>query len=135
MCPLSGKKFKGPEFIQKHLQSKHQDRLDLERDMAIYYNNYISDPDRPQEPEVKPQPSAQPTPQPASIIPPPSDDRSFENKPRERVVVTDRGFPRFGGGGGGFGSSGGFGRGRFYDRGGGDRRHQPSYRDLDAPEE
>lgn len=28
LCPLSGKKFKGPEFIRKHLQSKHQDKLD-----------------------------------------------------------------------------------------------------------
>lgn len=28
LCPLSGKKFKGPEFIRKHLTSKHQDKLD-----------------------------------------------------------------------------------------------------------
>lgn len=28
LCPLSGKKFKGPEFIQKHLTSKFQEKLD-----------------------------------------------------------------------------------------------------------
>jgi hypothetical protein len=136
LCPLSGKKFKGPEFIQKHLTSKHQERLDLERDTALYYNNYISDPDRPQEIEPKPQPSNHPQNQaPANAAT--SDERSFENRPRERVVVTERAFPRFGGGGGGFGNSGGFGRGgRYFDRTDGGRgRHQPSYRDLDAPEE
>jgi uncharacterized membrane protein YgcG len=145
LCPLSGKKFKGPEFIQKHLASKHQDRLDLERDNAIYYNNYISDPDRPQEAEPKPQTTTtqQQTPtqqqQYTSTNAPSSDERSFENKPRERLNIGSDRFGRFGGGGGGFNNSGGgFGRGgRYFDRGGGggDRRHQPSYRDLDAPDE
>ena len=27
-CPLSGKKFKGPEFVRKHILNKHQDKLD-----------------------------------------------------------------------------------------------------------
>ena len=27
LCPLSGKKFKGPEFIRKHLFSKHEQKL------------------------------------------------------------------------------------------------------------
>lgn len=27
-CPLSGKKFKGPEFVRKHIQNKHQDKID-----------------------------------------------------------------------------------------------------------
>ena len=27
-CPLSGKKFKGPEFVKKHILNKHQDKLD-----------------------------------------------------------------------------------------------------------
>ncbi len=31
LCPLSGKKFKGPEFVRKHLQSKHQEKLDQVR--------------------------------------------------------------------------------------------------------
>ena len=27
-CPLSGKKFKGPEFVRKHIINKHQDKID-----------------------------------------------------------------------------------------------------------
>ena len=27
-CPLSGKKFKGPEFVKKHILNKHQDKID-----------------------------------------------------------------------------------------------------------
>ena len=27
-CPLSGKKFKGPEFVRKHILNKHHDKLD-----------------------------------------------------------------------------------------------------------
>ena len=27
-CPLSGKKFKGPEFVRKHILNKHQDKID-----------------------------------------------------------------------------------------------------------
>ena len=28
LCPLSGKKFKGPEFVKKHILSKHEDKID-----------------------------------------------------------------------------------------------------------
>ena len=28
LCPLSGKKFKGPEFIRKHLFNKHAEKVD-----------------------------------------------------------------------------------------------------------
>lgn len=31
LCPLSGKKFKGPEFIRKHLFSKHEQKVDETR--------------------------------------------------------------------------------------------------------
>jgi len=27
LCPLSGKKFKGPEFVRKHIQNKHEEKL------------------------------------------------------------------------------------------------------------
>lgn len=32
LCPLSGKKFKGAEFIRKHLQSKHEEKLNEVKD-------------------------------------------------------------------------------------------------------
>ncbi|CAF1129027.1 unnamed protein product [Adineta ricciae] len=50
-CPLSGKKFKGPEFVRKHILNKHQDKLDEVKKNVIYFNNYLYDPKRPQLPE------------------------------------------------------------------------------------
>jgi len=28
LCPLSGKKFKGPDFVRKHILNKHAEKLD-----------------------------------------------------------------------------------------------------------
>jgi len=28
LCPLSGKKFKGPEFVQKHILAKHMEKVE-----------------------------------------------------------------------------------------------------------
>lgn len=28
LCPLSGKKFKGPEFVYKHIQNKHAEKIE-----------------------------------------------------------------------------------------------------------
>lgn len=28
LCPLSGKKFKGPEFVRKHIFNKHVDKVE-----------------------------------------------------------------------------------------------------------
>ena len=28
LCPLSGKKFKGPDFIRKHIQNKYSDKVE-----------------------------------------------------------------------------------------------------------
>ena len=28
LCPLSGKKFKGPDFVRKHLLTKHMEKID-----------------------------------------------------------------------------------------------------------
>lgn len=51
LCPLSGKKFKGPEFIKKHILNKHGEKIDEVRKEVEYYNNYLKDPKRPQLPE------------------------------------------------------------------------------------
>ena len=51
LCPLSGKKFKGPDFIRKHLLNKHAERLDEVRQDANYFNNYVRDVKRLQLPE------------------------------------------------------------------------------------
>lgn len=51
LCPLSGKKFKGPDFIRKHLLNKHAERLEEVRQDANYFNNYVRDVKRLQLPE------------------------------------------------------------------------------------
>ncbi|XP_044315004.1 serrate RNA effector molecule homolog isoform X3 [Drosophila rhopaloa] len=51
LCPLSGKKFKGPEFIRKHILNKHEEKVDEVRNEVQYFNNYLRDPKRPQLPE------------------------------------------------------------------------------------
>merc|ERR1711988_579994 len=51
LCPLSGKKFKGPDFVRKHIFNKHGEKVDEVKKEVQYYNNYLKDPKRPQLPE------------------------------------------------------------------------------------
>lgn len=51
LCPLSGKKFKGPDFIRKHIFNKHSEKVEEVRKEVEYYNNYLKDSKRPQLPE------------------------------------------------------------------------------------
>ncbi|XKL59382.1 hypothetical protein PGB90_000398 [Kerria lacca] len=62
LCPLSGKKFKGPEFVLKHIQNKHAEKIEEVRLEVEYFNNYLRDPKRPQLPEhpVNKQPKQEP---------------------------------------------------------------------------
>jgi len=48
LCPLSGKKFKGPDFVRKHILTKHMDKIEEVKKNAEYLNNYIYDSKRPQ---------------------------------------------------------------------------------------
>lgn len=51
LCPLSGKKFKGPDFIRKHILNKHAEKVEEVRKEVEYFNNYLKDGKRPQLPE------------------------------------------------------------------------------------
>lgn len=51
LCPLSGKKFKGPEFVRKHIFNKHGEKVEEVRKEVQYFNNYLLDAKRPQLPE------------------------------------------------------------------------------------
>lgn len=51
LCPLSGKKFKGPDFIRKHIFNKHGEKVSEVKAEAEYFNNYLKDPKRPMLPE------------------------------------------------------------------------------------
>ena len=43
LCPLSGKKFKGPDFVRKHLFNKHAEKVDeVRQDVRYNYDNCAS---------------------------------------------------------------------------------------------
>ncbi|XP_076041297.1 arsenic resistance protein 2 isoform X2 [Oratosquilla oratoria] len=50
-CPLCGKKFKGAEFVHKHILNKHAEKVKEVKKEVEYFNNYLRDPKRPQLPE------------------------------------------------------------------------------------
>merc|ERR1719322_558259 len=52
LCPLSGKKFKGPDFVRKHIFNKHGEKVEEVKKEVKYYNNYLRDPKRPQQYET-----------------------------------------------------------------------------------
>ncbi|KJH52847.1 Arsenite-resistance protein 2 [Dictyocaulus viviparus] len=123
LCPLSGKKFKGPDFIRKHLTSKHEEKLREVREEAVFYNNYLADPNRPVNVEVK-----------ATNPPPVREDDRRDDRYRDRSDRVDRGY--VGSGDRSRRGYAGFGSGPPRDRG---PRFTPesarpltSYRDLDA---
>lgn len=51
LCPLSGKKFKGPDYIRKHIMSKHAEKVEEVKKEVEFFNNYLKDSKRPQLPE------------------------------------------------------------------------------------
>lgn len=62
-CAIENKKFKGPEFVQKHIHNKHQNLIEEVKKDCLYFNNYLMDPKRPSLPE---HPSNRPQQSPAN---------------------------------------------------------------------
>uniref|UniRef100_A0A3B5M269 SERRATE/Ars2 C-terminal domain-containing protein n=1 Tax=Xiphophorus couchianus TaxID=32473 RepID=A0A3B5M269_9TELE len=56
LCPLSGKKFKAPEFVRKHILNKHGEKVTAVRQEVEFFNNFLLDAKRPTLPEHKPLP-------------------------------------------------------------------------------
>ncbi|XP_064382724.1 serrate RNA effector molecule homolog [Halichondria panicea] len=145
LCPLSGKKFKGPDYVRKHIFNKHMDKVEDFKQEAVFFNNYIRDPDRPMPEESTISSSVLP-----SI---PKTPGSAESPLGGVMALGSGGSPwdqgRMGmfGRGGGFGPSigGGFTPPEMMNRGGGFRgrgggrrgrgRRVVNYEDLDAPDE
>jgi len=50
LCSLSGKKFKAPEFVRKHIINKYGEKVDEVKVDAAFFNNYIRDDNRPRLP-------------------------------------------------------------------------------------
>lgn len=162
LCPLSGKKFKGPEFIRKHLFYKHMDKITEVKKEVEYFNNYLCDPKRPQLSEHQSNKPGSSQPQGGSP------QTGYSGKMMQSNMMG-----QMGGYGGiqnrqmsGYGMQAGYmpdqqsqyggsytssynqggyqmnrGRGGYMNRGGGvgrggrDSREMMSYRDLDAPDE
>ncbi|KAH0626042.1 hypothetical protein JD844_000745 [Phrynosoma platyrhinos] len=53
LCPLSGKKFKGPEFVRKHIFNKHAEKIEEVKKEVAFFNNFLMDAKRPALPELK----------------------------------------------------------------------------------
>ena len=48
LCPLSGKKFKAPDYVRKHIFNKHMDKVEATKLLEVdTFNNYLKDPERP----------------------------------------------------------------------------------------
>ncbi|XP_065652189.1 serrate RNA effector molecule homolog [Hydra vulgaris] len=53
LCPLSGKKFRGPDFIRKHIMMKHLSSVENVKTEVMFFNNYVYDSKRPCFPDPK----------------------------------------------------------------------------------
>lgn len=129
LCPLSGKKFKGPDFVRKHIQNKHGEKVQEVVKEVEFFNNYLADPRRPMLPEhpgVRAPPKREPEP-----FSPPAPQGPPYSAPYGGYGYAPRG--------GYYGYPGYRGlRGGFRGRGGmpmQDMRPVIHYRDLDAPRE
>ena len=41
LCPLSGKKFKGPDFVRKHIFNKHGEKVDEVKKEVRYDHEFL----------------------------------------------------------------------------------------------
>uniref|UniRef100_A0A3Q3FND5 Serrate RNA effector molecule homolog (Arabidopsis) n=1 Tax=Labrus bergylta TaxID=56723 RepID=A0A3Q3FND5_9LABR len=155
LCPLSGKKFKGPEFVRKHILNKHGDKIEEVKKEVSFFNNFLMDAKRPSLPEIKLPPLPGPGQRllsPNMPFPPqgPQGPMGF-GQPRPPLMgyggalSPPTGGPpyppnQYGGGGRGnydnFRGQGGYlGKPRNIRMSRGDPRNIIEYRDLDAPDD
>ncbi|XP_077445732.1 serrate RNA effector molecule homolog isoform X2 [Stigmatopora argus] len=144
LCPLSGKKFKAPEFVRKHILNKHGDKVEGVRQEVEYFNNYLMDAKRPALPESKPAP---PNPAPVATAGFPAQSPQQQSllgyPPGVRPLLPGfAGAPpypaanQFGAGRGHYDNFRGFPGKQPVNRGTrGDPRSIIEYRDLDAPDD
>ena len=56
LCPLSGKKFKAPDFVRKHIFNKFGSLVQEVKAETEFFNKYLRDPNRPELPIQLPKP-------------------------------------------------------------------------------
>uniref|UniRef100_A0A8C9X2W7 Serrate RNA effector molecule homolog (Arabidopsis) n=1 Tax=Sander lucioperca TaxID=283035 RepID=A0A8C9X2W7_SANLU len=152
LCPLSGKKFKGPEFVRKHILNKHGDKIEEVKKEVVFFNNFLMDAKRPSLPEMK----LPPLPGPGLLSPsmpfPPQGPQGPMGFGQPRPPLMGYGgipffltggppYPpnQYGGGRGNYdnfrGQGGYLGKPRNLRMSRGDPRNIIEYRDLDAPDD
>lgn len=93
LCPLSGKKFKGADFVRKHIFNKHAEKVENVKKDVEFFNNFIRDPKRPNLPE-KPKPAVKPVaasaPRAPVREPPRETERGSSGEGRPRGSIKDR---------------------------------------------
>uniref|UniRef100_A0A3Q1CX79 Arsenite-resistance protein 2 n=1 Tax=Amphiprion ocellaris TaxID=80972 RepID=A0A3Q1CX79_AMPOC len=150
LCPLSGKKFKGPEFVRKHILNKHGDKIEEVKKEVAFFNNFLMDAKRPSLPEIKLPPLPGPGQGQHSLLSPsmpfppqgPQGPMGF-GQPRPPLMGYGGGPPyppnQYGGGRGNYdnfrGQGGYLGKPRNIRMSRGDPRNIIEYRDLDAPDD
>uniref|UniRef100_A0A8C4P182 Serrate RNA effector molecule homolog n=1 Tax=Dicentrarchus labrax TaxID=13489 RepID=A0A8C4P182_DICLA len=149
LCPLSGKKFKGPEFVRKHILNKHGDKIEEVKKEVTFFNNFLMDAKRPSLPEMKLPPlpgqgQGRRLLSPSMPFPPqgPQGPMVF-GQPRPPLMGYGGGPPyppnQYGGGRGNYdnfrGQGGYLGKPRNIRMSRGDPRNIIEYRDLDAPDD
>uniref|UniRef100_A0A669DRR8 Serrate RNA effector molecule homolog (Arabidopsis) n=1 Tax=Oreochromis niloticus TaxID=8128 RepID=A0A669DRR8_ORENI len=148
LCPLSGKKFKGPEFVRKHILNKHGDKIEEVKKEVAFFNNFLMDAKRPSLPEMKLPPLPGPSQgllSPSMPFPPqgPQGPMGFA-QPRPPLMGYGAGGPpyppnQYGGGRGNYDNFRGqgdyLGKPRNIRMSRGDPRNIIEYRDLDAPDD
>merc|ERR1719215_1398997 len=91
LCTLSGKKFKAPEFVRKHIANKFGEKVEEVKLESVFFNNYIKDEKRPKLPTAAPAPKR---PAPPPVAPPPTRpaDPAYEeeSEPQAKRSVKDR---------------------------------------------
>ncbi|XP_076802138.1 serrate RNA effector molecule homolog [Clavelina lepadiformis] len=96
LCPLSGKKFKGPDYIRKHIFNKHAEKIEAVKKEVVYFNNYLMDPRRPGPMEGQaPKSAPSPHPQGGPGYPPLPPGRGFGPPPGTPPFRGDPGRPQF----------------------------------------
>jgi len=82
LCTLSGKKFKAPEFVRKHIFNKWGEKVDEVKIESEFFNNYIKDEKRPRLPTAAPKPPPMKSPAKRPLEPIPVSKPHYDNHPR-----------------------------------------------------
>ena len=79
LCTISGKKFKAPEFVRKHIFNKWGEKVEEVKMESAFFNNYIRDEQRPRLPTA---PAKSPVKRPA-------DSRAAPSPPVKQFITED----------------------------------------------